>query len=116
VPPLGLATLTAYLRENGVDVTALDFRTDVTGTGSDQIRHLSEETRWVCESVALELLVPILDRYFAGCDVDTLLHIDREADCYRRFARDRGMFVTGLLASVDEVHALVASGLNAWRS
>src|SRR6185503_7539735 len=48
VPPLGLATLTAYLRENGGDVSALDFRTDVTGTGSDQIRHLSEETRWVC--------------------------------------------------------------------
>src|SRR5262245_44398392 len=70
VPPLGLATLTAYLREHDVDVNAFDFRTDVTGTGSDQIRHLSERIRWVCESVALELLVPILDRYFAGCDID----------------------------------------------
>ncbi len=114
VPPLGLATLTAYLRENGIDVTAYDFRTNVTGGGSDQIRHLSEETRWVCEFVTLELLVPILDRYFAGCDIDTLLQVDRGAEYYRQFARTRGMFLSGLLASIDELHELVKQSLTTW--
>jgi radical SAM superfamily enzyme YgiQ (UPF0313 family) len=114
VPPLGVATLTAYLREHGVDVTAYDFRTDVTGSGSDQIRHLSEEARWVCESVALELVVPLLDRYFAGGDVESLLRIDREAPYYRRFAKARGMFLGGLMASLDELHELVAAALDTW--
>ncbi len=61
-PPLGLATLTAYLRGQGIDTTAYDFRTDVTGMGSDRIPQMSQTTRWVSEAVTLELLVPILDR------------------------------------------------------
>ena len=76
VPHLGLALLTAHLRRVGVDVTAIDLRPEAEHLASDHVSLLTEEKRFVSEVPALELLVPLLERFLAGCGLDGLLAVD----------------------------------------
>jgi len=111
VPHLGLALLTAHLRRGDVDVTAIDLRPQARHLASDHVSLLTEEKRFVSEVPALELLVPLLERFLAGCGLDALLDVDRESSDLQRYAEDRRLNPAAMLRSLDEIHRLVASNL-----
>jgi hypothetical protein len=112
VPHLGLATLSAYLRRRHDDVTVLDLRGAVARTSTDHLSLMTSENRFVSETPTLELLVPLLERFVAGCAVDELLAIDTDPRACRRYADDRQINRHALVRSLEEIHAVVGGSLS----
>jgi hypothetical protein len=111
VPHLGVATLVGFLKHHGVAARAIDLRCHVQSVPDTHISIIAPDNRFVSEMPTLPLLLPTLDRYFAGCAFDELLHLDTSSKAYERYGLERNLQFEPLLDTLQDLNELVESNV-----
>jgi radical SAM superfamily enzyme YgiQ (UPF0313 family) len=112
IPHLGIAALVGFLKQQGISAEAIDLRNARECNLDYSINLITSKNRFVSETVALPILIPKLDRYFMGQNVDELLHFDASANVYDEYTSERNLEKKLFIDSIRGLDSMIKSHLD----
>jgi radical SAM superfamily enzyme YgiQ (UPF0313 family) len=106
VPHLGLACLSAFLRERGMPITVLDLATEAQGYQT-RLPRITDRNGEIPELPALPLLCLLIDKHLAGQTLSYLVDPTPDNAVLTRYAVGQGLAPKHLLQEIWYIHAFV---------